>query len=150
MGRSRREGGVGVARSELEAQVGTVDCSIRFLLLFFLGLLLSLSVLLTQRRQLCLALVGEDVSALPSPYPLQHAAGGITLGGLVFFFLLARETYRVARRSGDPRAECLARWNLLVSALVLTASAIRLWTLEQGQGRGSSALIREENEELPF
>lgn len=137
-------------RSELEGALGTVNCSIKFLLLFILGLLLSFYAILIQRRQLCLTLSGEDVSALPSPYPFQHAAGGITLGGLVFFFLLAQQAYRDARNGGDPQAECLARWNLLASTLVLIASAIRLWTLEQGQGREAGALIREENEELPF
>lgn len=136
-------------RSELESAIGTVNCSIKFLVLFILGLLLSFSAILIQRRQLCLTLSGGDASTLPSPYPLQHAAGGITLGGLVFFFLLAQRTYRDAL-GGDPQAECLARWNLLASALVLIASAIRLWALEQGQGRAADALIREENEELPL
>lgn len=136
-------------RSELKAAVGTVNCSIRFLLLFFLGLLLSLSTLLIQRRQLCLTLEGGDASSIPSPYPLQHAAGGITLGGLVFFFLLARQTYRDAGKGGDAQAACLAWWNLLASTLVLIAATIRLWALEQGQGRAADALIREENEELP-
>lgn len=137
-------------RSELEGALGTVNCSIKFLLLFILGLLLSFHAILIQRRQLCLTLSGEDVSSLPSPYPFQHAAGGITLGGLVFFFLLAQQTYRDARDSDDPTVACLARWNLLASTLVLIASAIRLWTLEQGQGRAAGALIQEENEELPF
>lgn len=136
-------------RSELKAAVGTVNCSIRFLLLFVLGLLLSLSTVLIQRRQLCLTLEGSDASSIPSPYPLQHAAGGITLGGLVYFFLLARQTYRDTRKGDDARATCLAWWNLLASALVLIAAAIRLWALEQGQGRATDALIREENEELP-
>lgn len=137
-------------KSELKEALGTVNCSIKFLLLFILGLLLSFSAILIQRRQLCLTLEGGDTSSLPSPYPLQHAAGGITLGGLVFFFLLAQQTYRDARDGGDPAAEELAQWNLLASALVLIASAIRLWTLEQGQGRAADALIREENEELPL
>lgn len=137
-------------RSELEGALGTVNCSIKFLLLFILGLLLSFYAILIQRRQLCLSLEGGSADALPSPYPFQHAAGGITLGGLVFFFLLAQQTYRDARGSDDPTAECLARWNLLASTLVLIASAIRLWTLEQGQGRAADALIREENEELPL
>ena len=137
-------------RSELESAIGTVNCSIKFLVLFILGLLLSFSAILIQRRQLCLTLSGGDASTLPSPYPLQHAAGGITLGGLVFFFLLAQRTYRDTLGGGDPQAECLARWNLLASALVLIASAIRLWALEQGQGRAADALIREENEELPL
>lgn len=136
-------------RSELKAAVGTANCSIRFLLLFILGLLLSLSTVLIQRRQLCLTLEGGDASSIPSPYPLQHAAGGITLGGLVYFFLLARQTYRAACKGSDAQAACLAWWNLLASALVLIASAIRLWALEQGQGRAADALIREENEELP-
>lgn len=135
---------------ELKSELKTLDRSIRFLLLFILGLLLSLHAALLQRRQLCLTLEGGSTDALPSPYPFQHAAGGITLGGLVFFFLLARQTYRDARGSSDPTVECLARWNLLASALVLIASAIRLWTLEQGQGRAAGALIREENEELPL
>lgn len=137
-------------RSELESAVGTVNCSIKFLVLFILGLLLSFSAILIQRRQLCLTLSGGDASTLPSPYPLQHAAGGITLGGLVFFFLLAQQTYRDALGGDDPKAECLARWNLLASTLVLIASVIRLWALEQGQGRAADALIREENEELPL
>lgn len=137
-------------RLELKSALGTVNCSIRFLLLFFLGLLLSLFVLLIQRRQLCLTLAGEDTSSFPSPYPFQHAAGGITLGGLVYFFLLAQRTYRDARSGGDSTAECLAHWNLLASALVLIASTIRLWALEQGQGRGGDTLTSEENEELPF
>lgn len=137
-------------RSELESAIGTVNCSIKFLVLFILGLLLSFSAILIQRRQLCLTLSGGDASTLPSPYPLQHAAGGITLGGLVFFFLLAQQTYRDALGGDDPKAECLARWNLLASTLVLIASVIRLWALEQGQGRAADALIREENEELPL
>lgn len=134
---------------ELKAAVGTVNASLKFLLLFILGLLLSFSAVLTQRRQLCLTLSGGDASSIPSPYPLQHAAGGITLGGLVFFFLLAQQTYRDARSGGNAESECLARWNLLASALVLIASVIRLWTLEQGQGRSTDALIEEENIELP-
>lgn len=133
-------------RSELKSALGTVNRSIQFLLLFILGLFLSLYAILIQRRQLCLT----STDALPSPYPFQHAAGGITLGGLVFFFFLARQTYRDAQGGNDPQAECLAQWNLLASTLVLIASAIRLWTLEQGQGRGGSTLIQEENEELPI
>ena len=54
-----------------------------------------------------------------------------------------------AQNSGDPTSECLARWNLLASALVLIASAVRLWTLEQGQGRAVDTLVREENVDLP-
>lgn len=150
MGRSRRGGGVLLERSELKSALGTVNRSIQFLLLFILGLFLSLYAILIQRRQLCLTLEGSSTDALPSPYPFQHAAGGITLGGLVFFFFLARQTYRDAQGGNDPQAECLARWNLLASTLVLIASAIRLWTLEQGQGRGASTLIQEENEELPI
>lgn len=137
-------------RSELKSALETVNCSIKFLLLFILGLLLSFYAILIQRRQLCLTLEGSSTDALPSPYPFQHAAGGITLGGLVYFFLLARQTYQTARSGDDTVAECLARWNLLASALVLIASAIRLWALEQGQGRAADTLIREENEDLPF
>lgn len=137
-------------RSELKSALETVNCSIKFLLLFILGLLLSFYAILIQRRQLCLTLEGSSTDALPSPYPFQHAAGGITLGGLVYFFLLARQTYQTARSDDDTVAECLARWNLLASALVLIASVIRLWALEQGQGRAADILIREENEDLPF
>ena len=136
-------------RSELESALGTVNCSIKFLLLFILGLLLSFYAILIQRRQLYLSLEGASTDSTPSPYPFQHAAGGITLGGLVYFFLLARQTYCDAQSGGDSASECLARWNLLASALVLIASAIRLWALEQGQGRATDALIQAENEELP-
>ncbi len=136
-------------RAELESAVKTVNCSIKFLVLFILGLLLSFSAILIQRRQLYLTIEGGDPATLPSPYPLQHAAGGISLGGLGYFFFLARQTYRDAQNSGDPTSECLARWNLLASALVLIASAVRLWTLEQGQGRAVDTLVREENVDLP-
>ncbi len=134
---------------ELRSALGTVDRSIRFLFLFFLGLLLSLHAILLQRRQLCLTLEGGDLSTLPSPYPFQHAAGAISLGGLGFFFQLAQQTYRSAREGGNSQAEFLSRWNLLASALLLIAAAVRLWTLELGQGRAADALIQEENEELP-
>lgn len=136
-------------RSELESALGTANCSIRFLLLFILGLLLSFYAVLIQRRQLCLTLEGGSTDVLPSPYPFQHAAGGITLGGLVFFFLLARRTYLDAQGDDDSKSECLARWNLLASTLVLIASVIRLWTLEQGQGRAVDALVRDEDVDLP-
>lgn len=135
--------------AERDAAVKTVDRSIRFLLLFILGLLLSLHAILLQKRQLCLSQEGGGAS-LPSPYPFQLTAGIITLCGLVFFFQLAAQTYRSAQAGDDPQAECLAHWNLLASALVLVASVVRLWTLEQGQSRTADALIRGENEELPI
>ena len=134
---------------ELKSAVKTVNTSIGFLLLFILGLLLSLFAVLTQRRQLCLALEGGDPSSISSPYPLQHTAGLITLFGLIYFFQLAVQTNRSAQASDDPQTRHLAWWNLLAGALALMASVIRLWTLEQGQGRALDTLIEDENIELP-
>lgn len=135
---------------DLRSAVRTVDQSIRFLLLFFLGLLLSLHAILLQRQQLCLTLEGGDPSSLPSPYPFQHASGALSLGGLVFFYQLARQTYQTAREEGGGQAEFLARWNLLATALVLIAAAVRLWALELSQSQQAEALIQEEDVELPI
>lgn len=134
---------------ELETALETVEVSAKFLLLFILGLFLSLHSILLQRRQLCLTLEGGDPEGLPSPFPFQHAAGAITLGGTGFFFQLTLRAYRTALDSGSRQAICLLRWNLLASALILIAAAVRLWALEAGQGQAAASLAGEESEALP-
>lgn len=118
-----------------EDALGSVNDSIRFLLLFVLAVLLSLAGLLRQRQRICAALRGENPERCPSPYPLQHVAGAINVGGLVFFFLLALRGWNEARCGPSRESEALSRVNLWASLLVLAAAVLRLLALDASQDR---------------
>lgn len=121
------KGGLGMEgqdQAQLEQALGELDQSGQFLVAILAGLLLSLRALLAQREQLCLTLAGEQ----PPPlclYPLRHAAGSLTLGGLGFFLCQALRT-RARADPADPVAVSSACSGLTAAVLVFLAAAIRL------------------------
>ena len=66
------------------ADLELVNCSVTFLLLIILAVLLSLAGLLRQRQLLRAILAGEATDRCPEPYPLQRAAGAISVGALEY------------------------------------------------------------------
>lgn len=127
-------------KAAYEDALGSVNDSLRFLVLFVLSILLSLAGLLRQRQRICAALQGDDPSCCPSPYPLQHAAGAINVGGLTFFFLLTLQNWSESRLDASGEGESLARMNLWASLLVLAASVIRLLALDAARGQETLSL----------
>lgn len=107
-----------------------VNSSIRFLLLLILATLLSLAGLLRQRERLRADDPGEAAGPCGDPYPLQRAAGAITVGALGFFFTLALRGWADARKAGPGRGLRTARVNLWASLLVLAAAVLRLLALD--------------------
>lgn len=123
----------------------TVNTSIMFLILLVLSILLSLKAVLLQREELCASLEGGDTGALPSPFPLQKASGGIAIGALGYFFVLALRAWDEAVEAGDPKEVCLTRVNLWASLFVLSAAILRFLALNARQDAAEAAL----DEELP-
>ena len=101
------------------ADLELVNCSVTFLLLIILAVLLSLAGLLRQRQLLRAILAGEATDRCPDPYPLQRAAGAISLRG-----------WNTARAGDSPWALHLSHVNLWASLLVLAAAILRLWALD--------------------
>ena len=98
------------------ADLELVNCSVTFLLLIILAVLLSLA--------------GEATDRCPDPYPLQRAAGAISVGALGFFFTLALRGWNTARAGDSPWVLHLSHVNLWASLLVLAAAILRLWALD--------------------
>lgn len=136
-------------RESLEEGLGTVELSIRFLLLIVFGILLSFQAILLQRRQLALMLSGEAPDRVPSPLPLQRSAGAIMVGSLGFFFTLSLRAWREAQTGQDPETLCSTRAGMLASALVLIAAVVRLWALELPRDLGETSLAQELEASLP-
>ena len=83
-----------------------------------------------QRQLLRAILAGEATDRCPDPYPLQRAAGAISVGALGFFFTLALRGWNTARAGDSPWVLHLSHVNLWASLLVLAAAILRLWALD--------------------
>ncbi len=127
------------------ADLELVNCSVTFLLLIILAVLLSLAGLLRQRQLLRAILAGEATDRYPDPYPLQRAAGAISVGALGFFFTLALRGWNTARAGDSPWVLHLSHVNLWASLLVLAAAILRLWALDAARNTEAPS----EEAELP-
>ena len=118
------------SRQTLAGELETVEESLGFLVLLILSLLLSLSALLLQRRQLACTASGEReaAAAVPDPYPLRCRASALVVGALGYFFAQALEGWR-STQNGSPDERASALRNLWAALLVLSAALIRLCDL---------------------
>lgn len=121
------------------ADLELVNRSVTFLLLIVLAVLLSLAGLLRQRKILQTALSGRSPDRCPDPYPLQRAAGAISVGTLGFFFTLALQGWDTARAGDSPWALHLSQVNLWASLLALAAAVLRLLALDAARNTEEAA-----------
>lgn len=130
-------------KSTLCRQLATVDGSLFFLVLITLSILLSFWSVRVQRNQLCLAIRGdtEGAAAVPSVYPLKHAASALVVGSLGFFLCLAIRALGEAEKGTDCAALRSARTNLWASLLVLAAAILRFDDLNFLEADRQSALL---------
>lgn len=131
------------SREELEQDLGMLNVSLVFLLLIILAVLLSLWSALIQRRQLRLAVAGEDAGQIPDPNPIRQQGSAITVGCLGFFLCLGLSTLRKAREAGEPAAVRSAQVNVWASLLVLLAAILRLVDLQTIDRERQTPLLEE-------
>lgn len=121
------------ARTQLCAQLGTVEESLRFLLLIILSICLSWVGVTTQRQGLCDILLGKRTD-FPDVSSLRLTAGALVVTALTFFFGLALDTWEQAGPEDRPSAQI----NLWASLFVLAAALLRLYDLLRLQPSGGA------------
>lgn len=125
------------ANHQLCEQLGTVDESLRFLVLIILSVLLSFWSVVVQRGQLCCTITEDTEATGPFPpvFPMKIAASALVTGSLGYFLSLALQTCRTAAQGDDAVAQHSASMNVWASLFVFVAALIRLYDLNYVEGR---------------
>ena len=109
-----------------------LDRSLFFLILLVLSILLSVRVVVLQRRELCLFSAGEqEAAAALERYILKNrcAVSALVVGCLGFFLMTAKNTLKQALAGDDDVACRSGQRNFAASLLVFLATLIRLYDL---------------------